>query len=91
MNPDNPNFRTPEEKARAEEYVRMQARVAELELQKDFNSWEREEALKRVAELEHALNRIALLTYGPLAYTAEYEYRVRKIISEALKEETTKP
>lgn len=27
MNPDNPNFRTPEEEARAAEFVRMKAEV----------------------------------------------------------------
>lgn len=42
MNPDNPNFRTPEEESRAEELVKAHATIAELRAEV--------EQLKRVVE-----------------------------------------
>jgi hypothetical protein len=41
----------------------------------------------KVAKLTSALNRIGMLTHGELAYTAEFQDKVRSIIDAALKSE----
>lgn len=38
----------------------------------------------RVQKLERALNKLSMMTYGELAYTAEFQDRLRQIVDEAL-------
>lgn len=47
MNPDNPNFRTPEEEARAAELVRLKAEVASLKARLSLtnSNWPHEKGL----------------------------------------------
>lgn len=62
----------------------------EAEIKRLHDKYDLQLLVKKNEKYVKALNKIGMMTYGELTYTSEFQDEVRKVISEALKDQVDK-